>query len=87
MAEGGENQIECGFCVGRLEDLEDPKSLPCGHIHCLRCLTGSFEVSRIVRCPFCRYAYIVLPTLNHTASCTIICGYSFKTFVQLFPIF
>jgi len=59
MAEGRDNQIECGFCIGRLENLQDPKFLPCGHIHCLRCLTGSFEVSKIVRCPFCRYVYIV----------------------------
>jgi len=65
MAEGGDNQIECGFCVGKLGDLEDSRSLPCGHIHCLRCLTGSFEVSRIVRCPFCRYVHIALLITTH----------------------
>jgi len=54
MAKAKDNQIECGFCLGKVEDLEDPRSLPCGHMHCLACLTESFEVSKIVRCPFCR---------------------------------
>jgi len=55
MAEATVEQVECGFCVTRLEDLEDSRSLPCSHVHCLRCLLGNFEVNKIVRCPFCRY--------------------------------
>jgi len=38
MAEAELREIECGFCLLK-EGLENPKSLPCGHIHCLVCLT------------------------------------------------
>ncbi|KAF6027114.1 hypothetical protein EB796_014570 [Bugula neritina] len=32
-------EVECGFCLLK-EGLENPKSLPCGHVHCLPCLTA-----------------------------------------------
>jgi len=55
MAEATDEQVECGFCITRLEDLEDVRILSCNHLHCLRCLLENFEVNQIVRCPLCRY--------------------------------
>ena len=43
--------IECGFCLSKNEDVEEPKQLPCSHIHCLGCLTGFYEVYNIIQCP------------------------------------
>jgi len=44
MAEAELREIECGFCLLK-EGLENPKSLPCGHIHCLVCLTKNVDVN------------------------------------------
>ena len=54
MAESTDTSIKCGFCLRKDEALEDPKSLPCSHVHCLRCLMDNYDVHKIVRCPFCR---------------------------------
>jgi len=83
MAEATVEQVECGFCVTRLEDLEDSRSLPCSHVHCLRCLLGNFEVNKIVRCPFCRYHFtlrysqfdfclLIIVTVSSTILCVIL---------------
>jgi len=53
MAEAGDaGQTQCGYCFLQ-EGLEDPKSLPCGHVHCLLCLNGDFGVNNMLRCPWC----------------------------------
>jgi len=53
MAEtGAAGQTQCGFCFLQ-EGLEDPKSLPCCHVHCLPCLNGDFGVHNMLRCPWC----------------------------------
>ena len=54
MADAGDSNIECGFCLKKNEALVDPKSLPCKHVHCYRCLVDSCDINGIVKCPFCR---------------------------------
>ena len=54
MAEAAVKQVECGFCLKKTEALENPKSLPCKHVHCLSCLVDNYDINKIVRCPFCR---------------------------------
>ena len=46
--------VDCGFCLKRNEDLEEPKILPCGHIHCSSCLQGCLDVKKILECPDCK---------------------------------
>ena len=48
--------VECGFCCSNNEDLQDPRSLPCSHVHCFGCVTSFYETHNIVQCPlqFCR---------------------------------
>ena len=46
--------VECGFCLRRNEQLEEPKRLPCGHIHCSSCLQGFLDVKKILKCPDCK---------------------------------
>ena len=63
-----EVKIECGFCLASGEDINNPKILPCTHVHCLGCLTASYNISGLVQCPLtlCRYGgYIGLRELPH----------------------
>ncbi|XP_067931164.1 uncharacterized protein [Watersipora subatra] len=46
--------IECGYCLKKNENLEKPKLLPCGHIHCSGCLDGVLDARKIVECPDCK---------------------------------
>jgi len=46
-------EVECGFCLLK-EGLENPKCLPCDHVHCLLCLTCNVDVNDMIRCPWCR---------------------------------
>ena len=43
--------IECGFCLHKNDDVDEPKQLPCSHIHCMGCLTAFHEVYDIIQCP------------------------------------
>ena len=56
MAEASCTEVQCGFCLRKDEALEEPKSLPCNHVHCLVCLTENYDLHGIFRCPFCRYS-------------------------------
>ncbi|XP_067939055.1 transcription intermediary factor 1-beta-like [Watersipora subatra] len=55
--------IECEFCGLRNKKLVDPKKLPCGHIHCMPCLTSHYEQSKICWCGFqsCGKVYKMSP--------------------------
>ncbi|XP_067939613.1 uncharacterized protein [Watersipora subatra] len=44
------HDIECEFCGQRNEKIVDPKQLPCGHIHCMPCLTSHYEKNKICWC-------------------------------------
>ncbi|XP_067931190.1 transcription intermediary factor 1-beta-like [Watersipora subatra] len=46
--------VVCGYCLVKNEQLVDPRSLPCHHVHCYPCLVGDFEANRIVRCGTCK---------------------------------
>jgi len=60
MAEGS-----CGIC---LDDLKNPVSTPCGHLHCEKCLVAHVEASSdamTASCPSCRAAFpVALPDLR-----------------------
>ena len=43
--------VECGICSRRNEALEQPKILPCTHVHCLECLTAYSDINHMVQCP------------------------------------
>ena len=43
--------VECGFCYSNNENLQDPRSLPCSHVHCHDCLTSFYETHNVVQCP------------------------------------
>ncbi|PCH36282.1 hypothetical protein WOLCODRAFT_126966 [Wolfiporia cocos MD-104 SS10] len=55
----------CGIC---LDDLENPVSTPCGHLHCEKCLVAYFEASADIMnasCPVCRAEFpIATPDLR-----------------------
>ena len=41
MAEGGAHVTrECGYCLHKNEQLEDPRVIPCTHVYCRGCLAG-----------------------------------------------
>jgi len=64
MADSVENQIECGFCLKKEEEMDDPRYLPCGHSHCLSCLLDYLSIQGVLRCPFCRYIQVGLSYLH-----------------------
>ena len=47
----GQRTVECGFCLRKNEALEQPKVLPCTHVHCLGCLTAYYDINHVVQCP------------------------------------
>ena len=53
-AEITENTRECGFCLQKDDQLVDPRTLPCSHVCCYRCVVGEFGTNRIARCGKCR---------------------------------
>ncbi|XP_067930994.1 E3 ubiquitin-protein ligase TRIM56-like [Watersipora subatra] len=60
--------VVCGFCMEKDEQLVDPRSLPCHHVHCYPCLVGDFEANRIIRCGTCKAVFDV--TLARLPSAT-----------------
>ena len=53
--------IECGFCF-QTDTLDDPRVLPCTHVHCMNCLAEYFELNKRVQCPLpiCKYVSYML---------------------------
>ena len=53
MADSITKMVECAIC---LDDVKDPKALPCLHSFCLSCLENTVESpeSEIIICPTCR---------------------------------
>ena len=51
MAESDIAMFEFGFCLCKNEAIEEPKLLPCTHVHCSACLTGSYETNGVLQCP------------------------------------
>ena len=48
--------LECGLCF----ENDELKRLPCNpdHIYCITCLTKDAEVTKIIKCPRCRFVTI-----------------------------
>ncbi|XP_067932355.1 uncharacterized protein [Watersipora subatra] len=59
MAEESATTLECGFCLRFDSDMDDPRLLPCDHVHCGTCLKAQFTASKILRCPLenCRRVF------------------------------
>ncbi|XP_067940516.1 transcription intermediary factor 1-beta-like [Watersipora subatra] len=51
MAAEGQN---CGYCMLKLENMLDPRRLPCNHIFCFGCLQGDFTAGGVdTKCNQC----------------------------------
>jgi hypothetical protein len=50
--------LECGLCF----ENDDLKRLTChpDHIYCVTCLTKDSELTKIIKCPLCRFGNILL---------------------------
>ena len=46
---------ECGFCYARLEEIQDPRALPCGHTQCYDCIEVNYQ-DKEIECKICKYA-------------------------------
>ena len=46
---------ECGFCYARLEEIQDPRALPCGHTQCYDCIEVNYQ-DKEIECKVCKYA-------------------------------
>ena len=44
---------ECGFCYARLDEIEEPRALPCGHTHCTECIHVNYQDNKI-ECKVCK---------------------------------
>ena len=53
-----EEAVTCGVC---LEFYKDPRSLPCGHTFCFRCICGWHKGASLV-CPLCMSEALGTPT-------------------------
>ncbi|XP_067929517.1 transcription intermediary factor 1-beta-like [Watersipora subatra] len=51
--------VECGYCMMEGDQLVDPRTLPCQHIHCYPCLVAGFDTNRIVGCGKCKEVFDV----------------------------
>ncbi|XP_067930973.1 E3 ubiquitin-protein ligase TRIM56-like [Watersipora subatra] len=69
--------VVCGYCLEKDEQLIDPRSLPCHHVHCYPCLVGDFEANRIVRCGTCKAVFDVtlarLPSAENRNNDILVC--------------
>ncbi|KAF6035043.1 hypothetical protein EB796_006657 [Bugula neritina] len=44
----------CAFCMSNLNQMQDPRKLPCDHIFCLDCLKSDFGTDGTsTKCPIC----------------------------------
>ena len=51
MATSMDDELKCGIC---LELFQDPRSLPCLHTFCQKCLQRSLNENHSLKCPVCR---------------------------------
>ena len=52
-SEPAQEFLECGLCF----ENDELKRLPCNpdHIYCITCLTKDAELTKIIKCPQCRF--------------------------------
>uniref|UniRef100_A0A8C4T3R2 E3 ubiquitin-protein ligase TRIM47-like n=1 Tax=Erpetoichthys calabaricus TaxID=27687 RepID=A0A8C4T3R2_ERPCA len=53
--------FNCPVC---LEPQNDPVSIPCGHIHCMTCITSFWDQTGDYSCPQCRQTFVSRPALQ-----------------------
>ncbi|XP_067932756.1 tripartite motif-containing protein 59-like [Watersipora subatra] len=60
-----EAETKCGFCMREGKGMEEPKILPCKHVHCLECLSDFYVINHLIQCPIegCREVYEI-PAAN-----------------------
>ena len=55
MAEGrSQITVECGYCLNKNEQLQDPRVLPCSHVLCKGCLEGYVAEHGVIDCHPCK---------------------------------
>ena len=48
-----ENQKRCSYCLQELNDMRDPRVLPCTHIFCMSCIQDDCQQQQGLKCPIC----------------------------------
>ena len=38
---------QCGFCGLPLDEMQQPRALPCGHVHCTECINVNYQNKEI----------------------------------------
>ena len=44
---------QCGFCGLTLDEMQQPRALPCGHVHCTECIQVNYQHKEI-ECKTCK---------------------------------
>jgi len=53
------NSYRCGYCSQYFCKLEDPRTLPCLHVYCMKCLQTDIGYRKTnVECAYCGYGFI-----------------------------
>ena len=48
-------EVSCGYCLRQVADMENPKTLICGHVCCELCLENDTRLlNGDIECPVCR---------------------------------
>jgi len=46
-----DDSYRCGYCNQPFSKLEDPRTFPCLHVYCMRCLTMDRKTH--IKCAYC----------------------------------
>ena len=44
---------QCGFCGLTLDEMQEPRALPCGHIQCTECIEVNYQ-NKEIECNSCK---------------------------------
>ena len=51
----------CGYCLEEVDQMTDPRAMPCGHFFCRPCLEADNRDLDVISCVVCRYVALSLP--------------------------
>ena len=51
---------ECGFCYARLDEIQKPRALPSGDIHCTDCIIIINYQDKTIECIVCKWVVIMI---------------------------
>ena len=43
----------CGFCGLTLDEMQEPRALPCGHVQCTKCIEVNYQ-NKEIECKSCK---------------------------------